>query len=115
MSKQAGQYESSFTWLVRTTTKETTTGQDEETFTSNGILWGSLYSDTAIEADAFGSVQSQSTGTIRFRQYPDLKATDRLVYRNFDTTYLITGVRWGDNETIAECILYDAQTILADS
>lgn len=115
MARQAGDYESSLTWLVRSVTKNTSTGQDVETFTDNGILWGSVSSDTAIEANAFGALQSQSTGSIRLRQYPDVKATDRLIYRNFETTYMITGVRWGNNETIAEVILYDGQTVLGDA
>lgn len=113
MSRTAGDYNQPFTWLLRTTTKDSTgnapTGQDVETFTSNGLLWGQMFTDTAVEANAYGSLQTQSTATIRFRQWPTLSAMDRVVHEQFGETYMVTGIRRDGPDTICEAVLYDGQ------
>ena len=89
-----------FVWLKRTVTVDPGTGENKETFTTNGTLWGSCFELTAMKRLAFGALNSQASLELRFRQWPALNANDRLADPKFNTTIVVDGVvpNWTKNE-----------------
>lgn len=103
----ASDYSRSFILQVRSVTKNTTTGQDVESFTAGGYLWGAIDTTADSESTAYGATQSQSRAVIRFRMYPTISALDRLVDVRYGDTYVIDGVRRGTLETICDATKFD--------
>jgi head-tail adaptor len=103
----AGQYKDRLTWLKRTVAKNPTNGQDEETFTENGFLWGSVELTTGRKATDYGAEQTGADATIRLRNYPTVSALDRLELQTEGELWVIDHVRRGDNELICEVMKYD--------
>lgn len=98
----AGKYGYRFQWLQCVRTTDTSTGDRPKTYAENGYLWGSIDVSSASEQDEFGAVRETVSGTVRLRQFPEVSALDRLYLSEWDETYLIDGVRWGDNEMICD-------------
>ncbi len=98
-----GKYYRAFTWLARTVTKDTTTGQDKESFSGSTILWGSLSELSATRQLAFGMLNSQAAMVIRLRQYPTVGAGDRLRDRRFGQLLVIDGIMHDENELVCYC------------
>jgi SPP1 family predicted phage head-tail adaptor len=103
----AGQYKDRLTWLKRTVTKNPNNGQDEETFTVNGSLWGSVEPTTGRKAIDYGAEQTGADATIRLRNYPTVSALDRLELPAEGELWVIDHVRRGDNELVCEVVKYD--------
>lgn len=97
----SGNYDRQFTWLRRSTSQDDT-GEDVESWASNGTLWGSLKEMSASKQLAYGMQDSQATMEIRFRQFPTVDAKDRLQDLRFDQLLVIDGVMFsfGTNETV---------------
>ena len=98
-----GDYYRAITWLKRTVTKDATNGQDKETFTDNGTVWGSVQELSASRQLAFGMLNSQAQMIIKVRQYPAIVSTDRLREKRFNKLIVIDGLMHGDNEMIIYC------------
>lgn len=98
-----GKYNRSFTWLQRTVTRDTSTGQNKESFSSNGILWGNLSELSASRQLAFGMLNSQAAMVIRIRQYPALNTNDRLRETRFSKLLIIDGIHHDENELVVYC------------
>lgn len=74
----AGQYKDKFIWLDCTTSKESVYGQDKRTYTDVGELWCWVEEVGASEPDEYNAVMSRADVRIHVRQYPAVKAIDRL-------------------------------------
>lgn len=107
----ASKYNRGFTWMQRSTVKDATTGQDQEVFTPNGLLFGSLETDSSSEAVEYGSLQAQADATITLRQWPQVSALDRLIDRQFGQTWVLTGVRidYPRNETVCRATVFQSE------
>ena len=88
----AGKYDRALTWLQRSVSKDNTTGQDKQTFTANGTLWGNLKELSASKQLAFGMLNSQATMAIRLRQWPAINPEDRLRDKRFNDLIVIDGI-----------------------
>ena len=95
-------YPRELTWLRRTIVKSVTTGQDVETFTANGTLWGSLKELSASKRLAYGVTNSAVDTEVHLRQFPSVDAKDRLQDTRFGYLLVIDGVThdFERNETI---------------
>jgi hypothetical protein len=102
-------YDQSFTWLKQTTNKNTDNGQEEEVFSNNGTLFGSLVLTNGSEQDEYGALQAISEGEVRLRQFPAITALDRLLHKQFNEVYVIKGVYKNQraNETVLQVKLYE--------
>ncbi len=105
----AGDYNTRFQWLKCVRTPDNVTGAKPKTFTDNGYLWGSVSWETAQLGNEFGAPRDQVTATIRVRNWPTVVASDRLVDTSTDDTYVLDGVRKGNNE-----LIIDAHTLTVD-
>lgn len=104
----AGQYSDRLQRLVRSTTKDNTTGQDQEIFTPGAYYWCSVEPVAGRRQTQYGGEQTGVDVTVRVRNWPELSALDRLYNAEWDETYIIETITRGDNETIAEGYLFDA-------
>lgn len=105
--RAAGKYTENLTWKQRTITKDTTNGQDVESFTNNGFLWCAIDSVTGTQRRDYGSEQTAADVIVRVRNYPSLSALDRLYSAKWDETYIIEDIGRGDDELICRCYRYD--------
>lgn len=98
-------YDCPFTWLKRTLTKNPTTGQEEETFSPNGTLWGELKELGANRQLYYGMMNSQATLEVRLQQFPSLDANDRLRELRFNRLLILDGlnVDFEQNELVVRC------------
>lgn len=102
-----GDYTQKLQWQKRILTKNTTNGQDEETFFDNGKLWCSVEYITGLEQTAYGGEQTGAQVEIRVHNYPALHARDRLYSGQWGERYIIDSIRRGDNELIVDAHLWD--------
>lgn len=102
-----GTYDTRFQWLRRSTTKNAQNGQDEETFTGNGYLWGALEQTTGRTSSDYGAEQTGADVEIRVRNYPTLSPLDRLYSAEWDETYILDSIRRANNELVIEAHVYD--------
>jgi head-tail adaptor len=109
----AGKYNQAFTWQLRTISKNTTNGQEEENFSDNGTLWGEMVLTNGQEQDEYGALQAVSEGTVRLRQFPNISALDRLLHKHFQDVYVIRGVHRDqkNNETICDIKHFESLNI----
>lgn len=100
--KPSSTYTRAFTWLQRTLTQESTYGHEKESWTSNGTVWGLLVESASEVVEEFGVPTTHTYGSIRLRQFPQVKTEDRLQCHQFGDTFFVTGVQrdFGANETI---------------
>lgn len=98
----AGEYSNRLQLLQCTRTLDTATGDKPKTYTAAGYLWAAVDLESASVQSEYGAPRSQSTGTIRLRNYPTVTTSDRLYLAEWEQTYIIDGIRWGDNETICD-------------
>lgn len=96
----AGKYSAKFEWLQASTLKETTYGQEKMTWSNNGELWCEVEELSASEQLGYGATMSEATARIRVRQYPGVRAVDRLESKTWNEVYQIDGVYRGNNEEI---------------
>ena len=64
-----------------------------------------VYVTGATDAETLTS--SQSTATITLRQWPSVSALDRVIHRQFNDTYIITGVNRQGPNTILQAKKFD--------
>ena len=81
-----------FTWLQRVLTTDPDTNQDVESFNEKGTLFGDITEMSAGKRIAFGILDAETACEIKFRQFPALKATDRLIDLQFDELLVIDGI-----------------------
>lgn len=104
----AGKYSTSFTFKKASLNKDNTTGQDKYSYADNGTVWGSLdYTNANVEED-YGAKRGKTRATIRLRQYVPITTLDRLFSKQFEETWMIEGIRFGNNETILDVYEYEA-------
>lgn len=95
-----GKYDRELVWLKRSIVKNNL-GEDVETFTSQGSLWGSVKELAATRQLAYGVQNSSATLEIRLHQWPAVDAKDRLLDSKFNMYLIIDGlVPNSDNETV---------------
>jgi head-tail adaptor len=99
-----GDYDTLFTWLKRTVTKDLT-GQDIETFPDNGSLWGSLKYRSGRRVNEFSSTQTGVMVSIRLNNDPPLSALDRLGANG--EVFILETIVPGDDELVIEGHRYD--------
>jgi head-tail adaptor len=97
-------YNREFIWLQRSVSKSGTTGQDQETFTGNGTLWGSSKPISASKKLAYGVLNSEVDYEIHLRQFPSVDAKDRLHDTYFDKLLVVVGVM--PNHDTNETVIY---------
>lgn len=102
---QAGQYPNRLQRLVRSTSKDATTGQDEETFTPGASYWCRLEIANGRRQRDYGANQTGADVTVYVRNYPTLTAQDRLT--DGTATLILESVRAGENEWICEANYFD--------
>lgn len=107
----AGNYPDRLQRLVRSTTKDPTNGQEEETFTPGSFYWCRIEPTNGRKQRQYGAEQTGADVTIYVRNYPDLSALDRLYSTEWDETYILDNIRRGDNELIADGFIFDALTV----
>lgn len=101
----AGNYPDRLRRLVRSVTKNTANGQDEESFTQGDYYWCDIEYTNGRRQTDYGATQTGADVTITFRNYPTLSALDRMT--DGTSTYVIDNIRYGDNELIADGFYYD--------
>jgi head-tail adaptor len=106
---QAGKYSEAFTLLSQTITKDAD-GTPVEAFPpQDGTLWGSLEPSEGEESKAYSAMTGQSIAVIRLRQFPPVRAVDRLLHKRSGLTYDVTGryTDYPNNETVLQCTVFD--------
>jgi head-tail adaptor len=88
-----GDYRHRFAWLQSSRTEDTTTGDRPRSYTNQGNLWGSIDLESATEETQLGAVRETTYGTVRFRGWVGVSAMDRLVWNQFNETFIVDGVR----------------------
>jgi head-tail adaptor len=101
----AGNYPDRLRRLVRSVTKNTDNGQDEESFTPGDWYWCRVEVTNGRRQQDYGANQTGADVTITFRNYPTLSALDRMT--DGTTVYELDNIRQGDNELIADGYYYD--------
>ncbi|QEL13876.1 phage head completion protein [Limnoglobus roseus] len=104
---KAGDYSDRCVWQTRTIGKDAT-GQDVESFPDGGFLWCSVEPETGRRQDDYGTPQTGENGTIRIRNYPGVSALDRLYRPEWDETWILDTVVYGDDETICAAHTFEA-------
>jgi head-tail adaptor len=102
----AGDYPDRLRWFVQSTTKDSV-GQDVETFTDNGLLWGSISPNSGRRQPDYGATQTGWDAELRVRNMPALKTEDRLYAIEWDETYIIDTIVRGNNELVLQCVKFD--------
>jgi hypothetical protein len=110
----AGDYNTPFLRLVYSGVVEATGGQKQPTFANGDTLLGALSLDQSLQGSEIGSIQTQQTGTIRFRGYPALDPKDRFTNLRFGETYLVRGIRRGHLEMIVDVEHFDGLNNIED-
>lgn len=107
---QAGKYSEAFTLLLQTITPDGDGAPVESFPAQSGTLWGSLEPSTGEEAMAYGAMTGQSVAIIRLRQFPPVRAVDRLLHKRSGLTYDVTGryTDYANNETVLQCTVLDS-------
>lgn len=105
---KAADYSDRCQWLKRSTNKDSTTGQDVESFTANGYLWCAVEPNAGRDQTDYGSRQKGQDGTIRIRNYPAVSALDRLYRPEWGQTWILDSFYYGDNETVCTAHTYEA-------
>lgn len=98
----AGNYYDVLRHQVRSVTKDTTTGQDVETFTDGDLLWGRIEPTARSSQTTYGAKESGADGTIYLRCMPDVSALDRLYAEEWEELWIIDNVVRGANEMICD-------------
>ena len=106
-----GFYSDHVQWLQHSLTKETSYGQEKETWTSIGWLWCKLEETSGRSSKDYGAEQSGAELEIRIRNYPAISTLDRFFSPKWNQTYIIDTIRRGDNELIVDAHVYDDLTI----
>lgn len=101
----AGNFTDRLQRLVRSTTKNTDNGQDEETFTPGDWYWCRIEVTGGRRQEDYGAMQTGADATIFIRNTPALTALDRM--QDDTTVYVLDNIRQGDNELIVEARYYD--------
>lgn len=98
----AGGYPERFRWLRRQRAAGGTsaTGQKTDTFTAFGHLWGVTDDVVGGRASAKESERQVTTATVRLRNYPDVRAGDRL--DSAGTVWTVLHVVAGANEILCD-------------
>jgi len=90
---------------VRSVSKDSTNGQDEETFTPGSYYWCRVEIGSGRRQRDYGANQTGADVTVYVRNYPTLTALDRMT--DGTATLVIESIRAGDNEWICEAHYYD--------
>ena len=105
MNNRAGDYNQTFVWLQRTSTRDSSYGQRQETFTpSSTVLWGHLEDLSGAERIDYGFRQTSTDCKIRIRGYPAVNAKDRLQHKVTGELYGIDAVTKTPN--MQEIVVY---------
>jgi hypothetical protein len=96
----AGNYSSKFIWLKQSST--IVSGAVEQTFTSNGELWGGFTPIKAYEKVAFGLTGSHVEVRISIRNNVGISFLDRLQDKETGVIYEVDGVIQGDNQVVID-------------
>jgi len=107
----AGNYPDYLTRLVRSTTKNTNNGQDEESFTDGSSYWCRVEYQSGKREVLMGGNQTGADVQIFVRNAPELTALDR--FTDGETTFVIDSVRPGTDELICDGYYLDS-LVLAD-
>ena len=94
-----GDYSYRIQWLQCVRTLDTTTGDTPKTYTANGYLWGRIELQSSTVQNEYGAQRSQSSGTVKLRNWPNVQSSDRLYSIEHQQTFVIDGVR-KDLETV---------------
>lgn len=106
--RKAGDYCDRVQRLVRTVTKDASTGQDKEHFTASELLWSKIEVGSGRKQRAYGAEQTGADATISIRNYYPLTALDRLYSAQWGETWIVESIHRGDNEIVCSCYRYDA-------
>lgn len=107
----AGIYTSRLLWLKCTKTKNEDNGDLEDAWAANGYLWCSVEETNARRGqNEYDAAQSGVDVEIRVRNYPALSTTDRLEDSYYGYTYVLEGIRNGDDELIVDGFRRDSFT-----
>ncbi len=109
-----GNYPDRMTWLVRSTTTDTTNGQPVESFTPSGSLWCRVEETNGRRQRDYGVEQPGADAVIYVRNYPNLSALDRLQSLQWGDIFQIEHVHRGKNELVIQAFKIDNPTFLAD-
>ncbi len=100
-----------FDWQRMSRTADGTTGDKPKSYGSQGYLWGKYEAEGAAETVVQGATRTTVYGTITLRGFPTVTAKDRLVFVEFNETYLVDGVRrnFAKNELICDVHRLDVE------
>lgn len=99
----AGQYSTRFAWYRRTPGSKDTYGGRGDGHPVAGYLWGSDVEDLVASRETAQESERQTTaGTVRLRNYPGVKAGDRLRDAKWGELWTVQTVARRDNETHCE-------------
>lgn len=104
----AGNYPDRLMWQVRNIEKDEI-GQDVESFGDADTLWCRVDYTNGRRQKDYGATQTGAAVTIYIRNYPTVKALDRLT--DGTTTFIIDNLRPGTDEIIADGNYYDTLVI----
>lgn len=108
---RAGDYPERFEWKAQTSSKGNGIGAENEDWPTPGtMLWGALYEaeaagvpggrQRALEIIEDNYIKSFKIAMIKIRNYVAIKPQDKLVQNSTGEEWDVTGVRYGNNETL---------------
>lgn len=98
----AGDYAERLNWQRRTPGTPDSFGQRPDTFPSVADLWAAIEDSSGGRSSSKESEHQVITATIRVRQYPAIKAGDRLVSYRWGDVWTVDHVVRGENELLLE-------------
>jgi head-tail adaptor len=107
MRNKAGVYNERLHWMKRSNTKDNI-GQDVASYTHDGYLWANVEPETGRRQDDYGADQAGQNGTIRIRNYPTVSALDRLYRPEWEQTWIIDSIVYGEDEIIVAAHVYES-------
>lgn len=108
MAYGAGDYGDRLRWFKQSINKDSL-GQDVETFTDNGLLWGNIEINNGRRQVSYGAMETGWDASIKIRNLPALRTQDRLFAVEWNETYIIDHISRGlnGNELVCQCVKYD--------
>jgi head-tail adaptor len=103
----AGLYSDRLQWLQCERSLDASTGQMVDRFRENGHLWCSVERDSGQRSRDYGADRPGVAATVRVRNWPSVRAVDRLRDDATGEVWILESLQFGDNELVAEAHAYD--------
>lgn len=97
---EIGDYSERYIWWKQSRTLDPDYNQPKETFQNNGRVWAYTVERTATEILDYGTILSETFGTIHVRHFPAISTKDELENQSTGDRWIIDGIAYGDGELV---------------